>query len=116
FVTPRRSVDRVIVATRFRVDHDDAGAFRADAELAHDALARRPGYRDGWLGRNADDPGLWTLITLWDNVGSYRRALSSYEVKLNAVPLLSRSLDEPSAFELVEPGTDLNVLLARSLD
>jgi hypothetical protein len=32
-------------------------------------------------------------------VGSYRRALSTYEVKRGAVQLLSRTIDEPSAYE-----------------
>ncbi len=55
------------------------------------------------------------LTTQWEHVGAYRRALSAYEVKLHAVPLLSRAIDEPSAFEVVEPGGDLNVHSARSL-
>jgi hypothetical protein len=35
----------------------------------------------------------------WENIGSYRRALSPYEVKLTAVPLLSLAIDEPSAYD-----------------
>ena len=65
---------------------------------------------------NVDDPTLWTIVTRWENVGSYRRALSAYDVKLNAVPLLSRAIDEPSAYELVVPGADLNIAQTRSLD
>jgi hypothetical protein len=42
---------------------------------------------------------LWTLTTRWDSVGSYRRALGSFEVKLHAVPLMYRAVDEPTAFE-----------------
>ena len=53
------------------------------------------------MGRNLDDPALWVLETRWANVGSYRRALSAYDVKLGAVPLLSRALDEPSAYEVI---------------
>ena len=67
------------------------------------------------MGRNVDDPTLWVLVTTWEHVGAYRRALSSYDVKLHAVPLLSRALDEPSAYEAVDPGADLNVESARSL-
>ena len=78
-------------------------------------LAERPGYVDGQVGRNLDDPTLWVLTTRWENVGAYRRALSSYDVKLHAVPLLSRALDEPSAYEVVEPGTVLNIESTRSL-
>lgn len=105
----------MLVVSRFRVPPPDAGAFRSDMEVAQAALAARPGYVDGTLGRNVDDPELWVLATRWENVGAYRRALSAYDVKLNAVPLLSRALDEPSAYEVAEPGTDLNVASARAL-
>jgi len=105
----------VIVVNRFRVEDADAEAFRADVLVAHAALAERPGYVDGQVGRNVDDPTLWVLSTRWQNVGAYRRALSSYDVKLKAVPVLSRALDEPGAYETVEPGTVLNIVSTRSL-
>jgi quinol monooxygenase YgiN len=113
--TGRRSIRRVMVVTRFRVPDVEAERFRADIERAHQVLAGRPGYLDGAVGRNVDDPGLWVLSTRWEHVGAYRRALSSYDVKLEAVPLLGRALDEPSAYEVVEPGADLNVPGARSI-
>jgi quinol monooxygenase YgiN len=105
----------VLVVSRFRVPAADADTFRVGIDAAHAALAARPGYLGGTVGRNVDDPELWVLTTRWEHVGAYRRALSSYDVKLHAVPLLSLAIDEPSAFELVEPGTDLNVHDARSL-
>jgi quinol monooxygenase YgiN len=105
----------VLVVSRFRVAETDDDAFRHDVERAHEVLAERPGYVSGRIGRNLDDPTLWTLVTTWENVGAYRRALSSYDVKLHAVPLLSRAIDESSAYEVVEPGTDLNVAGARSI-
>lgn len=105
----------MLVVSRFRVSEDEAGEFRPGLQRAHEALAERPGYAAGWIGRNLDDPTLWTLVTRWENVGAYRRALSAYDVKLHAVPLLSRAIDEPSAFEVVEPGADLNVAQTRSL-
>jgi len=86
----------VLVVNRFR--SDDA-TFRDDLEAALAVLATQTGYDDGRLGRNVDDPSLWVMVTRWRDVGSYRRALSSYDVKVGAVPLLSRALDEPSAFE-----------------
>ena len=89
----------VLVVNRFRVSESDAEAFRADVGLAVAALAERPGFVRAESGRNVDDPGLWVLATTWADVGSYRRALSSYDVKVGAVPLLSRAIDEPSAFE-----------------
>ena len=45
-------------------------------------LAQQRGYVDGQLGRNVDDPTLWVMVTRWQDVGSYRRALSAYDVKM----------------------------------
>ena len=105
----------MLVVNRFRVPLPEGETFRGALTAAHDVLAERPGYLEGRIGRNLDDPTLWVLTTRWENVGAYRRALSSYEVKLNAVPLLSRAVDEPSAYELVEPGTVLNIESTRSI-
>jgi hypothetical protein len=105
----------MIVVNRFRVAEADQDAFRGDLERARGALAVQRGYAAGRIGRNVDDPELWTLVTEWDGPGAYRRALSSYDVKLTAVPVLSRAIDEPSAYETVEPGTRLNQAGARSL-
>ena len=112
---PWQYASSVLVVSRFRVSSTEADVFRQEMEIAHAALAARPGYERGTLGRNIDDPELWVLSTQWENVGAYRRALSAYDVKMHAVPLLSRALDEPSAFEVVEPGTDLNVSSPRAL-
>ncbi len=95
----------MLVVNRFRAD--DA-AFRSDLEAAAAVLGSRDGCEEVRLGRNVDDPELWVMVSRWRDVGSYRRALSSYDVKVGAVPLLSRALDEPSAFEPVEPGAVLN--------
>jgi quinol monooxygenase YgiN len=105
----------VLVVSRFRVPVEEGPAFREELAAAHAALAERAGYVDGTVGRNVDDPTLWVLSTRWQNVGAYRRALSSYDVKLKAVPVLSRALDEPGAYETVEPGTVLNIVSTRSL-
>ncbi|GAB6986362.1 antibiotic biosynthesis monooxygenase family protein [Nocardioides pyridinolyticus] len=104
----------MLVVNRFRVPESDE-TFRTDLATARDALAACPGYAGGEIGRNVDDPELWVLTTRWANVGSYRRALSSYDVKLRAVAVLSRAVEEPSAYEDAEPGTTLNDPGARSL-
>ncbi|UYM05773.1 antibiotic biosynthesis monooxygenase family protein [Solicola gregarius] len=89
----------MIVVTRYRVTPGDASSFATRAHTALDALAQQRGYRTGGVGRNVDDESLWTLTTLWDDTGSYRRALSSTDVKLAAVPLLSEAIAEPTAYE-----------------
>jgi hypothetical protein len=105
-----------MVVNRFQIDEADAGAFRAAALAALGALAERPGYVEGRVGRNVDDPQLWVVVTTWANVGSYRRALSAYDVRVTAVPLLSRAIDEPSAYETVESGRPTNTQVPRVLD
>lgn len=102
----------MLVVNRFRASEDDT-PFRADLERALAVLSARPGYEDGRLGRNLDDPTLWVMVTRWKDVGSYRRALSSYEVKMDAVQTLSRSIEEPSAFEPLDG--DLNTAVPRDL-
>lgn len=108
----------MLVVTRLRTP--DAGP-AAEADLrsgllhALEILAAKPGYVGGEVGRNVDDPALWVISTRWANVGSYRRALGSYEGKLHIQPLMVHAVDEPSAYELVEEGTDLNEAQPRSI-
>jgi hypothetical protein len=104
-----RSVGRVIVVNRFRGED-----LREGLEHALAVLAERPGYLSGTIGRNVDEPTLWLLATTWENVGSYRRALSSYDVKVAAVPMLSQAIDEPSAYETLDAG-ELNEAVPREL-
>ena len=89
----------MLVVTRFVVP--DPGPFVERAHTALAALAARPGYQHGRLGRSVDEPDHWCLVTVWESVGAYRRALSAYEVKVHATPLLAESLDEPSAYEVL---------------
>lgn len=104
-----------MVVNRFRVPAERAAEFRERLQAAYEVLAAQRGFEDGGVGRNVDDPELWLLSTRWRDVGSYRRALSAYEVKLTAVPVLSLAVDEPSAYEAVVPGAVLNEPGARSI-
>jgi heme oxygenase (mycobilin-producing) len=103
----------MIALTHFRDDSDD---FAARAQVALAALAARPGCLRGTLGRSPDDPAAWVLLTEWANVGSYRRALGNYEVKLSFTPLFASALDVPGGFEAlldVGPG---GLVVARESD
>ncbi|MGY1820976.1 antibiotic biosynthesis monooxygenase family protein [Geodermatophilus sp. SYSU D00079] len=93
----------MFAVTRLRVSEGDAGALTADVGALLAAFAARPGFRDGELGRCADDPGLWALVTRWDGVGAYRRALSAAEVKIAGAPVWVHALDEPGVYL---PGED----------
>jgi hypothetical protein len=80
---------------------DDAPDLLGRARTALEVLAQRPGFVRGRLGRATDDATAWVLTTEWIGVGAYRRALSAYEVKVHATPLLSLGRDEPSAYEVL---------------
>jgi quinol monooxygenase YgiN len=89
----------VLVVTRYRVPPEEGAEFHELARAALEVLVGRPGCLGGRVGRSIDEPELWVLATSWQTVGNYRRALSSPEVKLRAVPLMYRCIDEPTAFE-----------------
>lgn len=103
----------MLVVHRFRAPDPSDRDLRADLTTIHDLLAAAAGYVAGRIGRNLDDPDLWVLTTQWESVGAYRRALSTYDFKLHGQPLMVSALDEPSAYELVEPHTVLNVATPR---
>jgi hypothetical protein len=89
----------VLAVTRYRLPPTEVPGFQAQALAALEALTARPGCLGGTIGRSIDEPDLWVLSTRWATVGAYRRALSSSEVKVRAVPLMYLCIDEPTAFE-----------------
>ncbi|HCT77302.1 MAG TPA: antibiotic biosynthesis monooxygenase [Micromonosporaceae bacterium] len=102
----------MLVFNRFIVA-SEADSFVAQAHAALAALAEAPGYIRGELTRSLDDPEHWCLLTEWENVGTYRRALGRFEVKMTATPLLAQSLMEPSAYETlasIVPGGTLRIM------
>lgn len=98
----------VFVVIRFRVAEAEQGGFSERVRVAVEVLSRQKGFVSARVGRNVDDPELLALTLEFENVGSYRRALSPYDVKLTAVPLLSQAIDEPTAYEdlLTQHGFD----------
>jgi heme-degrading monooxygenase HmoA len=88
----------VFVVTRMRVPETGRDEFVAAVADLIGALSARPGFRDAELGRAPDEPGLWALVTRWDGVGAYRRALSAAEVKITGAPVWLYAVDEPGAY------------------
>ena len=88
----------MIAIARFNVPSAQSQEFRGQIEHALQVFSEREGFLSGDFGQNLDENELWSLVTHWINVGSYRRALSSTQVKMEVVPLLATAIDEPSAF------------------
>jgi quinol monooxygenase YgiN len=104
-----KPVCAVLMFNRFVIESDPT-AFVDRAHAALQALAARPGYLRGELTRSLDEPEHWCLVTEWESVGAYRRALGGFDVKITATPLLAESLMEPCAYEtlaLAEPGGEV---------
>jgi len=95
----RHRLEPMIAIARFEQPLSQATDFRAELEAVKAVLAEAPGFITGNVGQNLDQPTLWVLTTEWQNVGSYRRALSSTRAKLEAIPVLARAIDEPGAYE-----------------
>jgi hypothetical protein len=88
----------MFAVTRLRVPAAEVPSLTVAAAELLAALRARPGFRDGELGRAADDLELFALCTRWDGVGAYRRALSAVDVKLAGAPVWAYALDEPGAY------------------
>jgi heme-degrading monooxygenase HmoA len=84
---------------RYSVPEARAGEFAESATSILERFASQDGYRGGHLGRAADDPELWALMSRWEGAGFYRRALSA--ARMEMYPLMTLMLNEPSAFEVV---------------
>jgi heme oxygenase (mycobilin-producing) len=105
----------MLVVTRYRMDPEQSADWIARAQIALAALAARPGFVRGWVGRASDDVSLHTLSIEFDSVGSARRALSNHEVRYAAWELLGGAIDEPTSYEvLVSHDADGNVRVDRS--
>ncbi len=93
----------MLVVTRHRLPlpgYADVPSTLDSAREVLAVLAEQPGYLRGWLARAVDEPDLLVLAHEWADVGSYRRALSAYDVKLRW-PFLQTATDEATAFEVL---------------
>lgn len=88
-----------VALLRFR--SGDVPALMAQLRESVALLSVKDGFVHAHVARAVDEPELIVLQLGWDTVGSYRRALSAYDVKVQVVPVISQALDEPTAFEVL---------------
>lgn len=82
-------------------DHSDLETWLGKAELAIKTLQSKSGFISADVTRSPDEHTRLVVTTKWSDVGSYRRALSSTESKMNVWPFLADMHDAPSAFEVL---------------
>ena len=112
-MTPSETAS-LLVVSRFRVAEEERAVFLAAAGRAVAALAAQSGCLAVSIGQSTDESGLIVIRSEWAGVGAYRRALSAFDVKVEAIPLLSSAIDEPSAYELVHHWTPAGLTVAPS--
>ena len=88
-----------VALLRFRAP--DVPGLMSELREAATLFATFPGFVDARVSRAIDEGGLIVLELAWETVGAYRRALSSYDVKVRVVPIISRAIDEPTAYEVL---------------
>ena len=70
-----------------------------EAKTALQIVAQQSGFLDGHIVHSPDEPSRYLIEARWQDVGSYRRALSSTEMKLRVWPFLADMLNEPTVYE-----------------
>lgn len=85
----------MLAITRF---HESDASFVAELETVAELWRGKPGNLSVDVLRNIDDEALLALVSHWENVGAYRRALSGYETKMLLTPVMLRAIDEPGAY------------------
>jgi len=106
----------VLVVTRHRLPLPGFATGAEALEAARDALAvlsEQRGYLRGWVARAVDEPDLLVVAHEWEDVGSYRRGLSAFDVKMRW-PFLQTADDEATAFEVLVSRTPDSVVQSPS--
>ncbi|MFM8515757.1 MAG: antibiotic biosynthesis monooxygenase [Actinomycetota bacterium] len=87
----------VLVTMRFTVR--DRVDFLAQARVCVEVLRTRAGCLGVEVLQSVDSVEQMLITTRWQDMGSYRKAMSAYEVKEKVIPFLSHARDEDSTFE-----------------
>ncbi len=88
-----------MVVTRIDVNEPEDKEFLG---TCMNILGSHPGCLGVELGRSLDSEVEHILVSRWSNVGLYRKALSSYQVKSEVIPFISVRTRDSFTAEIVE--------------
>ncbi|MDQ3576009.1 MAG: antibiotic biosynthesis monooxygenase [Actinomycetota bacterium] len=91
----------MLAVNRLRADGDAEEQITGELAVLIDVFMTLPGFLRARAGRCLDEPDVWILLTEWESVGTYRRALSSHAVKTTGYPVFVRIVDEPGAYDVL---------------
>ena len=85
----------MLAISRFRVPPERTPLFVERARAASEFFRGRPGCQGVDVVQNLDDAELWSIVTRWSDVGSYRRSFNGNDAKIGHPTLIKGSaLDE----------------------
>ena len=91
----------MLAVNRLRADGDAEEQITGELAVLIDVFMTLSGFLWARAGRCLDEPDVWILLTEWESVGTYRRALSSHAVKTTGYPVFVRIVDEPGAYDVL---------------
>lgn len=77
----------------------DYAPWHADLLSVIEVLQNSVGFESLTLLHSPDEPNHYSVLSKWQDVGSYRRALSATNAKLVVWPFLAPMLPAPTVFE-----------------
>ena len=77
----------------------DYALWHADLMAVTEVLQSSVGFESLSLLHSPDEPTHYSVLSKWQDVGSYRRALSATNAKLVVWPFLASMLPTPTVFE-----------------
>ena len=75
--------------------------FEQGYERLVELCAQSPGFLSSELGQSTDSLEDFTLIHRWADVGTYRKFLSRYDVKIEVIPFLSTFTKDSVTVEII---------------
>jgi len=91
----------IAVIAQLAVPAGSRAQFEQGYERLVELCAQSPGFLSSELGQSTDSLEDFTLIHRWADVGTYRKFLSRYEVKIEVIPFLSTFTKDSVTVEII---------------
>ena len=91
----------IAVVGQLNVPAAERDSFDQGYDRMSELFRESPGFLSMELGQSTDSLEVLTVIHRWESVGSYRKALSRYEVKAEVIPLLSQFTRDSVTVEII---------------
>jgi hypothetical protein len=91
----------IAVVGQLNVPLAERDSFDQGYDRMSELFSESPGLLSMELGQSTDSLEDLTVIHRWESVGSYRKALSRYEIKAEVIPFLSQFTRDSVTVEII---------------